>query len=381
MSSHLCRGCSCNFADEANLKRHLNASPACRMKKVTSSSFLCRGCSCDFADEANLKRHLNASPACKTKKVTSSSSSNVVAHVPLSKKVHSSSSSAVAGVPNAVVIVPKNGNAPLPSANAMVMSKKVLPGNQLMNGVCGALSSMNLQPVGTPGTKTVFRVQVAQQVPIAVPAASTITKKKINKQVMFVIDESGSMSGNPFREAMNGSKTVLKSLNHDHDWVGIYLFDTNVRCISKPVFLKREGSRLESTIDGLTCNGGGTAIYDAVMTASNAFVKKQGLAIQYELIILTDGADGSSKASKESVNAHLKALKASGGLGTLHVTVLAVGMTSSDRNEMSRMVDGLGEVHDVSSSAGAINDSFIKVVKKGIEKRMQLVTATLTYSC
>jgi len=343
------------------------------------SSHLCRGCSCNFADEANLKRHLNASPACKTKKVTSLSSSNVVAHVPLSKKVHSSSSSAVAGVPNAVVVVPKNGNAPLPSANAMVMSKKVLPASQLMN----ALSSMS-QRAGTPGIKTVFRVQATQQVPIAVPAASTITTKKINKQVMFVIDESGSMSGTPFREAMNGSKTVLKSLNHDHDWVGIYLFDTNVRCISKPVSLSGGvGSRLESTIDGLTCDGGGTAIYDAVMTASNAFKKpkNQGLAIQYELIILTDGADGSSKASKESVNAHLKALKASGGLGTLRVTVLAVGMTSSARNEMSRMVDGLGEVHDVSSSAGAINDSFIKVVKKGIEKRMQLVTATLTYSC
>jgi len=354
------------------------------MKKVTSSSFLCRCCSCNFADEANLKRHLNASPACKTKKATSSSSSNVVAHVPLSKKVHSSSSSAVAVVPNAVAVVPRNGNAPLPSANAMVMSKKVLSANQLMNGVCGALSSMNLQPAGTPGTKTVFQMQATQQVPVAVPAPPTIITKKINKQVMFVIDESGSMSGTRFREAMNGSKTVLKSLNHDHDWVGIYLFDTNVRCISKPVSLSGGvGSRLESTIDGLTCNGGGTAIYDAVMTASNAFKKpkNQGLAIQYELIILTDGADGSSKASKESVNAHLKALKASGGLGTLHVTVLAVGMTSSDRNEMSRMVDGLGEVHDVSSSAGAINDSFIKVVKKGIEKRMQLVTATLTYSC
>jgi len=380
MSSHLCRGCSCNFADEANLRLHLNASPACRMKKVTSSSFLCRCCSCNFADEANLKRHLNASPACKTKKVTSSSSSNVVAHVPLSKKVHSSSSSAVAVVPNAVAIVPRNGNAPLALANSMVMSKKVLSASHLMND---AFSAMNLQPARTPGTKTVFQMQATQLVPVAVPAAPTIITKKINKQVMFVIDESGSMSGTRFREAMNGSKTVLKSLNHDHDWVGIYLFDTNVRCISKPVFLKREGSRLESTIDGLTCNGGGTAIYDAVMTASNAFVKpkNQGLAIQYELIILTDGADGSSKASKESVNAHLKALKASGGLGTLHVTVLAVGMTSSARNEMSRMVDGLGEVHDVSSSAGAINDSFIKVVKKGIEKRMQLVTATLTYSC
>jgi len=337
------------------------------MKKATSSSFLCRGCSCNFADEANLKRHLNASPACKTKKVTSSSSSNVVAHVPLSKKVHSSSSSAVAVVPNAVAIVPRNGNAPLALAN------------HLMND---AFSAMNLQPVGTPGT--FIQMQATQQVPIAVPAAPTIITKKINKQVMFVIDESGSMSGTRFREAMNGSKTVLKSLNHDHDWVGIYLFDTNVRCISKPVSLSGGvGSRLESTIDGLTCNCGGTAIYDAVMTASNAFKKpkNQGLAIQYELIILTDGADGSSKASKESVNAHLKALKASGGLGTLHVTVLAVGMTSSARNEMSRMVDGLGEVHDVSSSAGAINDSFIKVVKKGIEKRMQLVTATLTYSC
>ena len=339
-----------------------------------SSTFSCRGCSCSFADLANLKLHLIAFPVCKTKKSSSSSSSSnaVVAFNPSKGKVKSSPSSS-----NAVVAL--NSKAP---SNAVVVSKNVSSTNALMNGVCNALSGLNLQPVGTPGTKTVFNVQVAQQVPVAVSKPKTV-KKKINKQVMFVIDESGSMSGRPFHEAMNGCKTVLNSLNSDHDWVGIYLFDTRTRCVCNPVFLKKHGvSNLEATINGLRCNGGGTAIYDAVMTASNAFVKPKnvGLAVQYELIVLTDGADGSSSVSNRSVNAHLNALKASGGLSTLHVTVLAVGMSDRDRNEMRTMVNGLGEVHDVSSSAGAINDSFIKVVQKGIETRMRLVTASLTYS-
>jgi len=331
-------------------------------------SSTCRGCSCSFADVANLKLHLIAFPVCKTKKSPSSSSSNAVVAFNPSKGKSSSSNAVVAFNPKA-------------PSNAVVVSKNVSSTNALMNGVCNALSGLNLQPVGTHGTKTVFKVQVAQQVPVAVSKPKTV-KKKINKQVMFVIDESGSMSGSKFNEAMNGCKTVLKSLNYDHDWVGIYLFDSRVRCISNPVFLKREGSNLEATMNGLRCNGGGTAIYDAVMTASNAFVKpkSEGLAVQYELIVLTDGADGSSSASNRSVNAHLNALKASGGLGTLHVTVLAVGMSDRDRNEMRTMVNGLGEVHDVSSSAGAINDSFIKVVQKGIETRMRLVTASLTYS-
>ena len=341
---------------------------------IVTMSSTCRGCSCSFADLANLKLHLIAFPVCKKKKSPSSSSSSnaVVAFNPSKGKVKSSPSSS-----NAVVAL--NSKAP---SNAVVVSKNVSSTNALMNGVCNALSGLNLQPVGTPGTKTVFNVQVAQQVPVAVSKPKTV-KKKINKQVMFVIDESGSMSGSKFNEAMNGCKTVLKSLNHDHDWVGIYLFDSRVRCISNPVFLKREGGNLEATINGLRCNGGGTAIYDAVRTASNAFVKPKnvGLAVQYELIVLTDGADGGSKrASNRSVNAHLNALKASGGLSTLHVTVLAVGMSDRDRNEMRTMVNGLGEVHDVSSSAGAINDSFIKVVQKGIETRMRLVTASLTYS-
>ena len=141
------------------------------------SSFLCRGCSCNFADVANLKRHLNASPACKTKKVTSLSSSNVVAHVPLSKKVHSS------------------------------FTKKVSSTNALMNGVCGALSSWNLQRAGSPRTKTVFQVPATQLAPVAVPAVPRNVK-----QVMFVIDESGSMSGTRFREAIDGFKIVLKWL-------------------------------------------------------------------------------------------------------------------------------------------------------------------------
>jgi len=336
-------------------------------------SSTCRGCSCSFADSANLKLHLIAFPVCKTKKSSSSSSSNAgAAFNPSKGKGKSSPSSS-----NAVVAL--NPKAP---SNAVVVSKNVSSTNALMNGVCNALSGLNLQPVGTHGTKTVFKVQVAQQVPVAVSKPKTV-KKKINKQVMFVIDESGSMSGSKFNEAMNGCKTVLKSLNYDHDWVGTYLFDSRVRCISNPVFLKREGSNLEATMNGLRCSGGGTATYDAVMTASNAFVKPkiEGLAVQYELIVLTDGADGSSSASNRSVNAHLNALKASGGLGTLHVTVLAVGMSDRDRNEMRTMVNGLGEVHDVSSSSGAINDSFIKVVQKGIETRRKcLVTASFTYS-
>ena len=340
---------------------------------IVTMSSTCRGCSCSFADAANLRLHLIAFPVCKTKKSPSSSSSNaVVAFNPSKGKGKSSPSSS-----NAVVAL--NPKAP---SNAVVVSKNVSSTNALMNGVCNALSGLNLQPVGTHGTKTVFNVQVAQQVPVAVSKPKTV-KKKINKQVMFVIDESGSMNGSPFHEAMNGCKTVLKSLNSDHDWVGIYLFDARTRCVCNPVFLKKHGvSNLEATINGLRCNGGGTAIYDAVMTASNAFVKpkNEGLAVQYELIVLTDGADGSSSVSNRSVNAHLNALKASGGLSTLHVTVLAVGMSDRDRNEMRTMVNGLGEVHDVSSSSGAINDSFIKVVQKGIETRMRLVTASLTYS-
>jgi Mg-chelatase subunit ChlD len=336
-------------------------------------SSTCRGCSCNFADVANLKVHLNAFPVCKTKKSPSTSSSNAV--VPLNPSKGKGKGKSSPSSSNAVVVL--NPKAP---SNAVVVPKNVSSTNALMNGVlCNALSGLNLQPVGTPGTKTVFKMQVVQQVPVAVAKPKTV---KINKQVMFVIDESGSMSGSKFNEAMNGCKTVLKSLSYDHDWVGIYLFDSRVRCISNPVFLKREGSNLEATINGLRCNGGGTAIYDAVRTASNAFVKpkNEGLAVQYELIVLTDGADGGSSVSNHSINAHLNALKASGGLSTLHVTVLAVGMSDRDRNEMRTMVNGLGEVHDVSSSAGAINDCFIKVVQKGIKTRMRLVTARLTYS-
>jgi len=58
-----------------------------------SSTFICRGCSCNFVDLANLKFHLNAFPVCKTKKSPSSSSSNaVVAFNPSKGKVKSSSS-------------------------------------------------------------------------------------------------------------------------------------------------------------------------------------------------------------------------------------------------------------------------------------------------
>lgn len=352
-------------------------SPSCRMCRavkapapVKAATFDCFACRAMFVSRSDLQSHLATSTSC-------------------CKRSAGPKALTKTGGCGGVVVKGSNTYVTGRCAGDLVkgMNSVFISQGFAAPGECVSMDSFALSnypsilSLGRPGTQTFVKAEVIQREAVVVEKK---VQRILNKQVQVCCDASGSMSGAPYSEAMNGLRSILLGLNVDHDWFGLSVFGTTVRRVVNPVFLKTAPSNakyaskrdeINAEISGLMTAGanlGGTALYDAVAEAANAFRRaKKGVAVQYELVVLTDGADGSSRSySKESVNALLKTLKSStDGLPMLHVTVLAVGMSASDRALMQGMVAGVGEVVDVSARAGSIHDSFVTTVRKGIEMR------------
>lgn len=106
----------------------------------------------------------------------------------------------------------------------------------------------------------------------------------------FVIDGSGSMSGEAMRQAKSGTKAFTGNIP-EKDQIGMYAFDSSGR--SERVKLGA-GNRKEFLIALNDINtGGGTPLGDAIFTGCDALIAqyKQQLGYgEYRLVVVTDGA-------------------------------------------------------------------------------------------
>lgn len=109
------------------------------------------------------------------------------------------------------------------------------------------------------------------------------------KDVVFVVDYSGSMSGGKMRRAREGIKSVVQQQLKMHDRVAIVKFSSDVTLVQD---LQRKGSHVFAAVDSLTMPQGQTALWDAIGTALQQF----GDSREREpwVVVVTDGADNSS---------------------------------------------------------------------------------------
>jgi Ca-activated chloride channel family protein len=131
--------------------------------------------------------------------------------------------------------------------------------------------------------------------------------------ITFVLDISGSMSGDPLAQAKAGARAFLQGLPAN-DVVRILIFST------KPSWLvpdheeiSRGRDRLLAAIDGVFAQGD-TALYDAIVMACQPSGKEPKGAIR-TVIVLTDGQDTSSQAKLQTLLAQL-AQQSGGGEGS-----------------------------------------------------------------
>jgi Ca-activated chloride channel family protein len=119
-------------------------------------------------------------------------------------------------------------------------------------------------------------------------------KQKKTADVLIVFDRSGSMQGEPLREAKEGAKAFLENLG-DRDSVAIEFFDDHVAPPPAPELLSKARARLEKQVDDVFADGG-TALYDAVALGYDAMLAraKREPGRIHAIVVMTDGRDENS---------------------------------------------------------------------------------------
>lgn len=127
-------------------------------------------------------------------------------------------------------------------------------------------------------------------------------KNKKSASVTIVFDKSGSMRGEPLKEAKAGAQAFLDGLG-DRDSVSLLFFDSDVATPTPPKELGKARAQLKTQVDGVFADGG-TALYDAVSiayTAALAQAKREPGRI-HAIVVMTDGRDEHSKTKIEQLD-------------------------------------------------------------------------------
>jgi tight adherence protein B len=131
--------------------------------------------------------------------------------------------------------------------------------------------------------------------------------------LVFAMDTSGSMAGEPMAAAIAAGQRLLDSVGHA-DEVGLVTFSATPVVVSK---LTHSVPGVRTALSQLTPSNG-TALYDGILAATR--VAGRGDAARRVIVVLSDGADTASHAGLARVS---RALAASG------VELDAVGLADS----------------------------------------------------
>jgi Ca-activated chloride channel family protein len=124
-------------------------------------------------------------------------------------------------------------------------------------------------------------------------------KKTANVTIIF--DKSGSMRGEPLKEAKAGAQTFLDGLG-DRDTASLLFFDDKVADPTQPELLGKARVKMKQQVENVFADGG-TALYDAVdagYTHALARAKREPGRI-HAMVVMTDGRDENSKLPLEQL--------------------------------------------------------------------------------
>lgn len=124
--------------------------------------------------------------------------------------------------------------------------------------------------------------------------------------IALVFDKSGSMAGGKIHAAVAGARAFIGSMDRV-DWLYWLPFDERVYPSTRGP--KAEiGERIALEIGG-TAASGGTALYDAILSAADtleALRRERGDSYRYGIVVLSDGQDTSSRSSLSQVESRLR---------------------------------------------------------------------------
>lgn len=114
------------------------------------------------------------------------------------------------------------------------------------------------------------------------------------KNVVIIVDYSGSMSGSKIRSAVSNVRMVFDKYIDDDDSVMLIHFTGSVIVDFNLQKKKANKDMMQAKIDQLTSPSGSTAFYSSVVEGLNALKAYRGGGSSW-VVALTDGEDNSSR--------------------------------------------------------------------------------------
>jgi Ca-activated chloride channel family protein len=177
------------------------------------------------------------------------------------------------------------------------------------------------------------------------------------KEIVFVVDTSGSMSGFPLDKAKESMKMALDGLNPQDTFNLITFAGDTAVLFPKPVPATRENLQKAQTFLAGRAAGGGTEMMKAITTALESSGSQQHIRV---VCFMTDGYVGNEGEIISEIQKHQNARVFSFGIGS-----------SVNRHLLDKMAEeGRGEVEYV-----ALNDDGSAAAKRFYERvRSPLLT-------
>jgi Ca-activated chloride channel homolog len=154
--------------------------------------------------------------------------------------------------------------------------------------------------------------------------------------IALVLDKSGSMSGSKIGAAISGARAFLDRMDRS-DWIYWLPFDhklyPGVRGPKSEI-----GEQLAQDV-GATTAGGGTALYDSILSANEALQalrREEGDRYRYGIVVLSDGQDTSSRATLAQVFARFQPSEADPGGVQIHTIALG---SDADKSVLTRIAN------------------------------------------
>jgi len=148
-----------------------------------------------------------------------------------------------------------------------------------------------------------------------------VQQRSVLKDVLFVLDASGSMAGSRLQVCKNSIKNILNNFIDDDDRVGFMAFASHTKLLFDLILRKGNLERMTKEVDDLSTFGA-TSFYDAILEAVNKLVAEctdERDASKW-IMALTDGEDTCSTIDLDGVKA-IELLRKSG----INIAVITVG--------------------------------------------------------
>jgi len=193
------------------------------------------------------------------------------------------------------------------------------------------------------------------QAAVFTDGSSAVVKAAAPKDVLFVLDYSGSMAGSRIKASTENILLVFDKYINDDDRVMLAHFNTS-SFTDIPLSKKRDvATKFVDAVGKLSSPNGGTAFYTAVYNATKELQKSSSKSY---IIGLTDGDDNGSKHTPEQCAALLKQHCVS---GMIVISVEGEGNATSFQTIASATKEGT--VLTTSQGAEGISKAFSEVAK------------------